>query len=516
MAPTIPHGRHLRSAAPVDPFAGRRWALLCGVTDLVMLWIAVAVAAALEPRGPLPQGAWLLGVALAAGTLAHLAVRGAYDGRSDRRSPLDVAREVLSAHASGTAAALAIAALVAPDRATTTALVLAGGFGAALVGIGRAVLYTVRRRARIGGRSGQRTLIVGAGWVGAKIERRLLNSPGLGLRPVGFLDESPAPAFRDAAPAGRVLGAPSELASVAQETGARHIIVAFSAARDAEVLPIVRAAQTLGLEVSVVPRMFEDASVRQEIEHVDGMALCRMRTPHPRAWPFRVKHVLGRVIALGLTLVLAPVLLGIALAVKCTSPGPALFRQRRVGRDGQIFEILKFRTMRMAPGLPAADAERHLFAVGSAPGGVEGVDRRTAIGAFLRRTSLDELPQLLNVLFGHMSIVGPRPERPEFVARFGQEVRGYGDRHRVKSGMTGWAQVHGLRGQTSIAERIELDNWYVANWSLWLDMKIVLLTPLEVLRSRSEAEQPPPPAALPTEAPPAETLHPLHGVSSRG
>jgi lipopolysaccharide/colanic/teichoic acid biosynthesis glycosyltransferase len=124
--------------------------------------------------------------------------------------------------------------------------------------------------------------------------------------------------------------------------------------------------------------------------------------------------------------------------------------------------------------------------VGSAPGGVEGVDRRTRIGKFMRKTSLDELPQLLNVLRGDMSLVGPRPERPAFVELFEMRVRRYGDRHRVKAGMTGWAQVHGLRGQTSIADRAEFDNYYIENWSLRLDFKILLLTVLAVLRSSED------------------------------
>ena len=113
---------------------------------------------------------------------------------------------------------------------------------------------------------------------------------------------------------------------------------------------------------------------------------------------------------------------------------------------------------------------------GRAPGGVEGFDRRTAVGRFIRRTSLDELPQLFNVLRGEMSLVGPRPERPEFVELFRHDVDRYGDRHRVKSGITGWAQVHGLRGQTSLSERVEWDNFYIENWSLWLDLKILLMT----------------------------------------
>jgi lipopolysaccharide/colanic/teichoic acid biosynthesis glycosyltransferase len=156
------------------------------------------------------------------------------------------------------------------------------------------------------------------------------------------------------------------------------------------------------------------------------------------------------------------------------------FRQRRVGRDERAFDMLKFRSMRTAP------AEPEIVVSGVpedlAPGGVEGDDRRTPVGRMLRRLSLDELPQLINVLKGEMSIVGPRPERPEFVELFDRSVLHYGARHRVKSGMTGWAQVHGLRGRTSLSDRLEWDNYYIQNWSLWLDLKILLMTIVAIHR----------------------------------
>jgi lipopolysaccharide/colanic/teichoic acid biosynthesis glycosyltransferase len=179
--------------------------------------------------------------------------------------------------------------------------------------------------------------------------------------------------------------------------------------------------------------------------------------------------------------VFAPVMSLCALAVIATSRGSALFRQRRVGRDGKPFDLYKFRSMRVRPGASPAeedesDSVEFLLGGDTAPGGVEGDDRRTAVGRFLRRTSLDELPQLLNVLRGEMSLIGPRPERPEFVELFTHDITRYGDRHRVKAGITGWAQVHRLRGQTSLAERVEWDNYYIAHWSLGLDAKILALT----------------------------------------
>jgi exopolysaccharide biosynthesis polyprenyl glycosylphosphotransferase len=475
-------------AAAHDPFSGSSWTLLSLASDAAMLWAALAAATRLAPRGPIaPSATWLL-VALAVATIARLGMRQMYGERPSRLQALDTIRESVTACAVGTLSALALAALVDPDPATTSGLLAAGALGTAGVTTLRLALLAAQHRARARGLSGKRTLIVGAGWVGAQLEKRLLERPGLGLHPIGFLDADPAPAFRDLGASGPVLGGPADLGDIAARTGVEHVIVAFSSAPDSTVLPVIRQVQQLGLEVSVVPRLFENVNDRQWVAHVGGMALCGLPATHPRSLPFTVKHLIERVIATVGVVVLSPVLLLLALGVRASSPGPVLFRQRRVGRDGQVFDILKFRTMREpahAPGAGGVAAE--LAGAGHAPGGVEGDDRRTTIGTFLRRSSLDELPQLFNVVLGHMSLVGPRPERPEFVALFGTQVRGYDDRHRVKSGMTGWAQVNGLRGQTSLSDRIELDNWYVQNWSPWLDLKIVLLTPLEVLRSRAEA-----------------------------
>ncbi|MBA2515377.1 MAG: sugar transferase [Solirubrobacterales bacterium] len=183
-----------------------------------------------------------------------------------------------------------------------------------------------------------------------------------------------------------------------------------------------------------------------------------------------------------MTLAAAPLFLVIALAVKLGSPGPVFFSQQRIGRDGREFGLLKFRSMR----LDSSDGPSFVPGPDSAPGGVEGADRRTTVGRFLRKTSLDELPQLLNVLRGEMSLVGPRPERPEFVLLFRERMPRYQDRLRVKAGITGWAQVHGLRGQTSLSDRIEWDNYYIENWSLLLDLKVLVLTVFAVITPQEQ------------------------------
>jgi lipopolysaccharide/colanic/teichoic acid biosynthesis glycosyltransferase len=197
------------------------------------------------------------------------------------------------------------------------------------------------------------------------------------------------------------------------------------------------------------------------------------------ALALEAKYAIGRLIALCSLMVATPVLLAIALAVLLTSRGPVLFRQERVGEGGATFAMLKFRSMR---GPRASDAA-FVPAEGAAPGGVEGADRRTAVGRFIRRASLDELPQLWNVVRGDMCLVGPRPERPEHVARFSGEVPGYAHRHRVRVGLTGLAQVEGARGAGScMTARAQLDNAYIDQWSLALDARILRRTVGAVLR----------------------------------
>jgi lipopolysaccharide/colanic/teichoic acid biosynthesis glycosyltransferase len=187
------------------------------------------------------------------------------------------------------------------------------------------------------------------------------------------------------------------------------------------------------------------------------------------------KYLVGRCLALVAMVVLLPLLLVLAAAV-LASRGPVLFRQRRVGQDGEVFQMLKFRSMKVA------DEAGFVPVAGAAPGGVEGADRRTRVGRFIRRTSLDELPQLWNVVRGDMCLVGPRPERPEHVARFSADVPGYAARHRVRVGLTGLAQVSGSRGATDIAQRAEMDNAYIETWSLGLDLRILGRTMGAVVR----------------------------------
>jgi exopolysaccharide biosynthesis polyprenyl glycosylphosphotransferase len=360
-------------------------------------------------------------------------------------------------------------------------------FALLALGLGRALLAVAQRSARKLRLVGKPVLILGAGVVGAQIARRLTNHPEYGLTPVGFLDEEPRSVAEVGGRDVPVLGTVEDLDDTVIRTGVRTLIVAFSSVADARMSRLIQHCQEVGIDVSVVPRMFDTINNRVGYDTVGGLPLMAFTTVDPRGAQFALKHALDRVFALLLLVVLSPVLACSALAVLLSSPGPVLFRQRRVGRDGKLFDLYKLRSMRARPGQspPSSNGAgplESLLGGDTAPGGVEGDDRRTLVGRFLRRCSLDELPQLFNVLRGEMSIIGPRPERPEFVELFREDVTRYGDRHRVKSGITGWAQVHGLRGQTSLAERVEWDNYYIANWSLGLDLKILLLTFVALVR----------------------------------
>jgi exopolysaccharide biosynthesis polyprenyl glycosylphosphotransferase len=465
---------------------GPGWGILRSAVDFVL--VCAAVVLALGGVNPAVEVSADTAPLLALGPLVLLLfhVRGLYRPRL-RVMVLDGVLAVLGC-VSVAAMAVAVLGMLLNGQLPAQSEWLEAWFLAVLgVGLGRAALSYAQRRARARRLVGKPVLILGAGMVGAQVARRLERHPEYGLIPIGFLDEDPRPVAEVGGRAAPVLGTIEELQEIIERTGVRNLIVAFSLVADARVSRLIQHSHALGVEVSVVPRMFAMINDRVSYDTFGGLPLLSLTHIDPTGLQFAVKHALDRILALAALIVLSPVLLCAAIAVRLSSPGPTLFSQRRVGRDGRVFNFYKFRSMRVAP--EASEAAEHgsgtldfLVRGDTAPGGVEGEDRRTGVGRILRRTSIDELPQLFNVLRGEMSLVGPRPERPEFVEVFRQDILRYGDRHRVKSGITGWAQVHGLRGQTSLAERVEWDNHYIAHWSLALDLKILALTPAALLR----------------------------------
>jgi exopolysaccharide biosynthesis polyprenyl glycosylphosphotransferase len=458
---------------------GRRsWSRMRLLVDVVVLYLASSAALFAAPDADGSLSRWLA-AAFPLVCLGLLHARPGPDGRL-HGSVLDSAAYVIGMISLAAVLTIAAAALFGSSTPIDLPLRL-WLFGSVYLGVARVMLLSVRRQAVRNPALATPTLVIGAGAVGEHLVKRLASDPRYGLRPIGFLDSDPPPSSDlSSTPVAPLLGGTKDLADTITATEARHVILAFASEPDHRLLDTVKQCHELGIEVSLVPRLFEAVNERATLDHVGGLPVVSLKPTNPRGWQFAVKHTFDRVFAFVALVALAPVLLAIAAAVKMDSPGPMLFRQRRVGRDGRTFDLLKFRTMRQ----PSAGSTRFKPIYGSAPGGIEGEDRRTNLGRFLRSASLDELPQLLNVLRGEMSLIGPRPERPEFVELFAAEIDHYQDRHRVKSGITGWAQVNGLRGQTSIADRVEWDNYYIRNWSLRLDLRIVALTLAEVLHFR--------------------------------
>jgi exopolysaccharide biosynthesis polyprenyl glycosylphosphotransferase len=463
------------------------FAMLCGAVVLALGGLEVtAVRAPLLAMPPLVMALFFL--------------RGLYRTRL-RALVLDGLVPVLSAVSVAAMAVAMIGLFVNGQMPTQSDWVRGWLFALAFVGFGRIVLATAQRWARAAGLIGKPVLIMGAGMVGSQVARRLESHPEYGLIPVGFVDNDPRTVAEVGGRDVPVLGTLEELDRIVERSRIEHLIVAFSSVADARVSRLIQHCQELGIEVSVVPRMFDTMNHRAEYETVGGLPLLSFAMVDPKGWQFAIKYTLDRVIAGLVLLILSPLLALLALAVKLSTGGPILFRQPRIGLDGREFDMLKFRTMSGNPDQQGeSDAEwaeeivssggEPSIPVGAAATALAGpvapaadVDRRTAVGRVLRRLSLDELPQFWNVFNGDMSLIGPRPERASYVRRFEPVVYRYGDRHRVKSGITGWAQVHGLRGKTSLPERVEWDNFYIAHWSLGLDLKIVLLTVIALFRN---------------------------------
>ena len=340
----------------------------------------------------------------------------------------------------------------------------------ALVWVTRVVLDALLRDAHRGGRDLERVLIVGDGEQAQLVEAKIQAAPELGYRIVGFIGNcSPEPKVHP------VLGKLKDIPNLVRQHGVGEVIIAWAGISHPDLVEIIAGCTQQRVDIKIFPDIFELMAREVETSELTGLPLMRVRDVTLRGWMRFLKRALDVGVSWALLVVLSPCLLLMALLVKLSSPhGPILYVQERVGLDGKPFYMIKFRSMR-----PDAEAESGpVWAVPNDP-------RRTRLGEIIRRFSIDEVPQLINVLVGEMSLVGPRPERPEFVAQFASLVPRYTERHMEKAGMTGWAQVNGLRGQTSIVERTEYDLFYVETWSLAFDIKILLKTLAAVIRDRN-------------------------------
>ena len=308
----------------------------------------------------------------------------------------------------------------------------------------------------------QNVLVIGAGDLGRQVTDRVETHRELGFRLVGFLDDDPGKQQRSihGLP---VLGTTADLEQVVAEKRVDQVFIALPLAAHHRTVQLIRRAGRLLVDIRVVPDLLQYYVLRAGIEELDGLPVINLTQIPLQGWNQIVKRAFDIVGAVLLLLVTAPLFPIIAWRIRREDAGPIFFTQVRTGLDGRSFRLVKFRSMRV-------DAEEDGHWTRNRD------ERVTRIGAFLRRTDLDELPQLVNVLRGDMSLVGPRPEQPEFVERFRDRYPQYNARHRVRCGLTGWAQVNGLRGDTSIRQRVVHDLYYVENWSLALDLKILWRT----------------------------------------
>jgi exopolysaccharide biosynthesis polyprenyl glycosylphosphotransferase len=335
-----------------------------------------------------------------------------------------------------------------------------------LVFLGRVLHNAIRFSLRSRGVAADKVLIVGTGEVGQIILHKIRNSPRLGYEVVGFIDGAPAQKAVMDVP---ILGDVDDIPSIIDAYEIDEVIIGLPEASHQEILTVISRCEREKVSIKVFPDVFQIMASEVSIGELGGLPLLTIRDIALRGWKLTLKRAVDLIgSAVGLV-VLSPLMMLVALLVKLDSPGPVFYAQERMGLDARPFWMLKFRSM-------WEDAEAKTGPVWA----TKDDPRRTKIGAFIRRFSIDELPQFINVLLGEMSLVGPRPERPVFVEQFRQSIPRYMDRHREKAGLTGWAQVNGLRGDTSIAERTKYDLWYTENWSLLLDFKIILRTLIRV------------------------------------
>ena len=313
----------------------------------------------------------------------------------------------------------------------------------------------------------KRVLIAGSGELGRLVADKILEHRELGYQIVGFVDDRAAGdhlGYRGLP----LLGTIEEAAEITTRESVDHLYVALPPEQHVRMLELLDNTSREIVDVKVVPDLLQVIALRARLEDLDGIPVININDVPLQGINSVVKRVTDVIISAATLFVLAIPLAVLALLVRLTSRGPVFYRQERTGLDGKPFTIVKFRSM-------YDDAERDTGPVWT----VQGDPRVTSFGRFMRKSNLDELPQLWNVLRGDMSIVGPRPERPHFVEQFKHKIPQYMLRHKVKAGLTGWAQVNGWRGNTPLEKRIEYDLYYIENWSVRLDLKIMWLTLLK-------------------------------------
>lgn len=335
----------------------------------------------------------------------------------------------------------------------------------------KSVLASFRRK----GFNKRFVLIVGAGSVGRSFHLNLQQHPDLGYEIIGFLDDYQTehePEHQHLKP---IIGRLDDLQLKLEREPIDEVIIALPLDAHAKYADIIEICERTGVKTLIIPDFFDLLPARPFFDNFAGIPLINVRdVPLDELSNRILKRWFDIVFSLAAIITTAPIMLFIIIGLKLTSPGPILFKQERMGLDRKTFHMFKFRSMHVSND-----------AVSDTQWTVENDPRRTRFGGILRRTSLDELPQFFNVLLGHMSVVGPRPERPYFVHQFKEEIPKYMIKHQVRPGITGWAQTNGLRGDTSIQDRIMFDIFYIENWTFFFDIKIICKTVLKGLINKN-------------------------------
>jgi Undecaprenyl-phosphate glucose phosphotransferase len=324
----------------------------------------------------------------------------------------------------------------------------------------RIILAEVRKR----GLNLRHILIVGSGDLGQSLAERINQHPEFGLKIIGFLTSHPGKVGIEINGI-KVIGLYNQIPQIIQLFGVDQLYVALPLNAQDRLEKVLNSLNEETVDVKVVPDLFRFMNLQAGVEELDGLPIVNLAESPLYGWNIVLKRMSDIVFSVILILTISPLFLLLAIIIKLESVGPIIFKQERVGLDGKLFQMLKFRSMKV-------DAEEKTGPVWAS----KADNRRTRLGIFLRKTSIDELPQLINVLVGDMSLVGPRPERPVFVKDFKRSIPKYMLRLKMKAGLTGWAQVNGWRGNTSLDKRIEFDLYYIKNWSLLFDFKIILMT----------------------------------------
>ncbi len=357
-------------------------------------------------------------------------------------------------------ATLAVITKTAESYSRAWLVIWYAGGGIAIV-TSRFFLRNLLKRARARGFNLRHIILFAEGNTGQRVYKTLTDSPETGLNVIGYFSSSP----HDGLPAHIQQGTIQEGLDHVKGCNADQIWIAMPLKHEEEIEHIMRNLRDTTADIRLVPDLFGYRLINHSISSIANMSVINISITPMDGLNRWVKAAEDKVISALTLLLISPLLGAIALAVKLSSPGPVFYRQERLSWNGRKFQMLKFRSM-------PVDAEAET----GPKWATSGENRATRVGAFLRRTSLDELPQFWNVLRGDMSIVGPRPERPVFVQQFKDEIPSYMQKHMVKAGITGWAQVNGWRGDTDLRQRIEHDLYYIENWSLWLDLKIIVMT----------------------------------------